>query len=51
MIYFLLAVCILNFIFSSYCLFLFLKTRKALLEIVCPKIDLHDNQIQKLAKR
>jgi hypothetical protein len=51
MIYFLLILCLLNFVFSGYCLFLFIKTRKALLEIVCPKIDLHDNQIQKLAKR
>jgi len=41
----------LSFLLSGYCLFVFIKIRKALLEIICPKIDLHDNQIQKLAKR
>lgn len=48
---FLIVLSTLSFLLSGYCLFLSLKTRKALLEIICPKIDLHDNQIQKLAKR
>ena len=40
---------IVGLIFYYQSIVCFIFTRKAL-EIICPKIDLHDNQIQKLAK-
>ena len=44
-------VLVLNVAFSVYIFLQCLKLKNALLKVIGPKIDLHDNQIQKLAKR